>query len=162
MTSSRRVVLLAAAVGTVTGAGVSAFEWATRDQLFHRVARAPLAVQVVAPALALIAAALALRFLAHGATPATADEYVHNFHAPEPLDLRPVVGRLVASIATLGLGGAMGYEGPSIYLGAGLGAAAQRRFARWFAAEDAKVLLVAGAAAGVAAIFKAPATGMVF
>src|SRR5206468_5742813 len=33
---------------------------------------------------------------------------------------------------------------------------------RFFSRDDAKVLLVAGAAAGVAAIFKAPATGVVF
>jgi CIC family chloride channel protein len=38
----------------------------------------------------------------------------------------------------------------------------QNRFTRHFSADDAKVLLVAGAAAGVAAIFKAPATGLVF
>ena len=38
----------------------------------------------------------------------------------------------------------------------------QRRFARFFSREDAKLLLVAGAAAGVAAIFKAPATGALF
>src|SRR5581483_11431250 len=33
---------------------------------------------------------------------------------------------------------------------------------RFFSRDDAKALLVAGAAAGVAAIFKAPATGVVF
>ena len=56
----------------------------------------------------------------------------------------------------------MGYEGPSIYLGAAVGSVLQRRFSRLFSRDDAKVLLVAGAAAGVAAIFKAPLTGMVF
>jgi H+/Cl- antiporter ClcA len=56
----------------------------------------------------------------------------------------------------------MGYEGPSIYLGAALGSALQSRFSRHFSRDDAKVLLVAGAAAGVSAIFKAPATGLVF
>src|SRR5204863_3380273 len=101
--------------------------------------------------------------LAHGATPATADEYIRNFHeAGTRLDPRPVPGRMVASVATLGLGGAMGYEGPSIYLGAAIGSGLQRRFSRYFSREDAKVLLVAGAAAGVAAIFKAPVTGLVF
>jgi CIC family chloride channel protein len=43
-----------------------------------------------------------------------------------------------------------------------VGAAAQRRFARHFAPEEMKILLVAGAAAGLSAIFKAPATGAVF
>jgi CIC family chloride channel protein len=111
----------------------------------------------------LILAALALRFVAGGATPTTADEYIRNFHEPGTrLPLRPVPGRLLASIATLGLGGALGYEGPSIYLGAAVGSSLQRRFSRHFSRDDAKVLLVAGAAAGVSAIFKAPATGLVF
>src|SRR5207253_10424847 len=46
--------------------------------------------------------------------------------------------------------------------GAAIGSAIQRRASRFFSRDDAKVLLVAGAAAGVAAIFKAPATGAVF
>ena len=56
----------------------------------------------------------------------------------------------------------MGLEGPSLYLGASVGAGLQARFHRWFRSIDHRVLMVAGAAAGVAAIFKAPATGAVF
>src|SRR3546814_9807665 len=69
---------------------------------------------------------------------------------------------MLASIATRGAGGPMGYEGPSIYAGAATGSLLHRRLSRWFSVEDTKVLLVAGAAAGVAAIFKAPVTGIVF
>ena len=160
---TRLVVLFAALTGGVTGLGVAGFEAVTRDGLFDHLQRAPLAVEVLAPLAGLVLAALALRLLAGGASPATADEYIKNFHeAGARLDPRPLPGRIVASVATLGLGGAMGYEGPSIYLGAAVGSALQRRFSRFFSREDAKVLLVAGAAAGVAAIFKAPATGLVF
>ncbi|MDP9073854.1 MAG: chloride channel protein, partial [Actinomycetota bacterium] len=160
---TRLVVLFAALTGAATGLGVAGFESVARAGLFDRLRRAPLAAQVVAPMVGLALAALALRFVAAGATPSTADEYIKNFHAPGTrLKLRAVPGRLMASVATLGLGGAMGYEGPSIYLGAAVGSALQRRFSRLFSREDAKVLLVAGAAAGVAAIFKAPATGLVF
>src|SRR5205085_8089908 len=105
----------------------------------------------------------ALRYVAAGASPSTADEYIRNFHDPENrLDRRPVIGRLLAGVATLGFGGAMGFEGPSIYLGAAIGSTLQRRLSRFFSRDDAKILLVAGAAAGVSAIFKAPATGAVF
>jgi CIC family chloride channel protein len=118
---------------------------------------------VVAPLIGLLAGAAALRWLAGGASPSTADEYVKNFHEPgRRLDVRPLPGRIAASIATLGLGGALGYEGPSIYMGAAIGSVLQARFSRMFSRGDAKVLLVAGAAAGVAAIFRAPATGLVF
>lgn len=160
---SRQVVLFAALTGVLTGLGVAGFESLTRRGLFDHVLRAPLAFQVFAPLIGLALGGLALRFVGRGASPATADEYIKNFHEQDTrLKLRPVPGRLLASIATLGFGGAMGYEGPAVYLGAAVGSRLQRRFSRLFSREDAKVLLVAGAAAGVAAIFKAPATGLVF
>jgi CIC family chloride channel protein len=154
---------LAAVTGAAIGGAVAGFEWVTRQQLFDRLHRASEGVQVVAPLGALVLAALILRYLGRGTSPATADEYIRNFHqGAAPLDTRPVAARLLASVATLGLGGALGYEGPSIYLGAAVGARLQARLARFFSTGDANVLLVAGAAAGVAAIFKAPATGLVF
>jgi CIC family chloride channel protein len=160
---TRQVVLFAAVTGALTGLGVAGFEWVTRDGLFDHLLEAPLAMQIAAPFVALVLAAILLRFVARGATPATSDEYIRNFHETDVrLNLRLVPGRLAASMATLGLGGALGYEGPSMYMGAALGSALQRRFSRFFSREDAKVLLVAGAAAGVSAIFKAPATGLVF
>jgi CIC family chloride channel protein len=160
---TRQVVVFAACTGAATGLGVAGFEAVTRSGLFDHLRRAPLVVQLVAPLVGLALAALALRYVADGASPSTADEYIKNFHdAGVRLNLRAVPGRLLASIATLGLGGAMGYEGPSLYLGAAIGSALQRRFSRHFSREDAKVLLVAGAAAGVSAIFKAPVTGLVF
>jgi CIC family chloride channel protein len=70
--------------------------------------------------------------------------------------------RVIAAVATLGSGGAMGLEGPSIYLGATLGSVMQRRFRRLLVGAEPNLLLVAGAAAGIAAIFKAPATGAIF
>jgi len=160
---ARTVVVLAAATGLATGLAVRVFDWLTRERLFASLARQDHWIQVVAPTLGLVMAAGALRWLGDGATAATADEYVANFHQQDRLlDQRPVVGRVAASVVTLGLGGAMGYEGPSIYLGAAIGSLLQRRVGRLLSAADAKVLLVSGAAAGVAAIFKAPATGLVF
>lgn len=160
---SHRDFVLAAITGVVVGLGVAAFEWVTRQQLYDHLTEAPLAVQAIGPLLGLAVAALALRFLAAGASPATADEYIKNFHEPRKLlDLRPVVGRIVAGVATLGSGGALGFEGPSLYLGAAVGSGLQRRWGRRFSPIDTKVLMVAGAAAGVAAIFKTPATGAIF
>jgi CIC family chloride channel protein len=160
---TRQVIVFAAITGAITGLFVAAFEGIVRPLLFDHLREAPLAIEVVAPLVGLMLAALSLRYLAHGALPATSDEYIKNFHeAGVRMDLRPVPGRMAAAVATLGLGGAMGYEGPSIYLGAAIGTRLQQRFSRYFSREDAKVLLVCGAAAGVSAIFKAPATGLVF
>src|SRR5437764_7923995 len=158
-----QVLLLAGLTGVLTGMAVAGFEWVTRDELFEGLREQPIGVQVAGPLVGLLLAAAIVRWIARTSSPSTADEYIHNFHEPgRRLDLRPLPGRILASIATLGFGGALGYEGPSIYLGAGIGSALQARFSRLFSRSDVKLLLVAGAAAGVAAIFKAPATGLVF
>jgi CIC family chloride channel protein len=160
---SRQVLVLSVVTGALTGAAVALFDWVVSGVLFAWVLRQSDWFKAVAPLIGLILAWASLRWLARGATPATSDAYIRNFHDRDRrLDERPVLGRVVASIATLGLGGAMGYEGPSIYIGAAIGSAIQRRLSRFFSRDDAKLLLVAGAAAGVAAIFKAPATGAVF
>jgi len=155
-------IALGALTGGLTGLAVTGFEQLTRRALFEHLHDLPRAAQAAAPLVGLLAAAAVLRWAGGGASPSTADEYIHNFHAPGPLDPRPAPARVLASVATLGLGGALGYEGPSLYMGAVIGSALHVRFRRWLTGEDPKLLLVAGAAAGVAAIFKAPLTGVVF
>ncbi|HEY1279495.1 MAG TPA: chloride channel protein [Acidimicrobiales bacterium] len=160
---SAQVVLAAAVVGAVTGLGVAGIERAVVDGGLAAVRAAPWWVMAAAPCLGLVVAAVLLRKVGDGVSPATSDEYLRAFHDPSVrLTWRALVARISASVATLGLGGAMGLEGPSLYLGATLGAKAQRRLPRVFQRADHRVLMTAGAAAGVAAIFKAPATGAIF
>jgi len=159
----RRSFVFAIVVGLATGLAVAGFERIVVDVLFDRVLRAPLWVQAISVPIGLAIAAVVLRVVAHDSSTATADEYIKNFHViDDPLDVRPAPARLTASAATLGSGAAMGLEGPSIYMGAAIGAWVQRRFLRHHPLVDPKTLLVCGAAAGVAAIFRAPATGLVF
>jgi CIC family chloride channel protein len=160
---SHQVVTLAAITGAITGLLVAGFDRLVVDVSFDRLLRlAPWAIAVV-PGLGLLVAFAARRFIGGGASASTADEYLHAFHDDTyQLRWRPFVGRLVAAVATLGAGAPMGLEGPSLYAGATIGSNLQRRLPRWFKGTDHRVLLVAGAAAGVAAIFKAPATGAVF
>lgn len=156
-------LLLAGIVGVLTGGAVALFEWVVLDQGYERLADAPIGWQAALPVVGLALAALSLRFLGRGASAATSDEYIQNFHRlGRRLDLRPVWSRIVAGATTLASGGALGFEGPSLYMGAAIGSGVQRRFAAKAKGEDAKLLMVAGAAAGVAAIFKAPATGAIF
>ncbi len=160
---SQQVLLIAAATGAVTGLAVAAFERVTSGAVLATVLALPLAVQAAVPAVGLVLAWACLRLIGGGASPATSDEYIRAFHGPGTrLPLRPAPGRLLAAVATLGSGVPLGYEGPSLYMGATLGSGVQRRLARFFAPDGSKVLMVAGAAAGVAAIFKAPVTGLVF
>jgi chloride channel protein, CIC family len=158
----QRTLVVAGAVGVVTGLSVTLFEWVTARLIFDHVLQLPRWGILVVPGAGLLIAWIALHFVAHD-TPSTSDEFIRNYHESQtPLPLRPVFGRLLAGVATLGSGGAMGYEGPSIYLGAAVGSLAARLTRRGSGEDPLKVLMVAGAAAGVAAIFKTPATGVLF
>ena len=160
---SREVVLLAAITGAVTGLFVRFFEYVVSEILLETILSGPWWLGMVTPGLGLVLSAVLLRTLGAGATPATSDEYLRAFHDPEyPLRPRAFAGRIAAAITTLGSGGAMGLEGPSMYAGSAFGAMIQRRLPASFRGADHRTLLVAGAAAGVAAIFKAPATGAIF
>ncbi len=71
-----------------------------------------------------------------------------------------VYSSIVSSSLTIGFGGSVGAESPIVLTGAAIGS----NVARFFRA-DARVttlMLGCGAAAGIAAIFKAPLAGMVF
>src|SRR3954467_2553952 len=72
---TRHVWVLAVLTGAATGLGVACFDRAVREQMFDHLLDAPLWVQAVGPVAGLVVAALALRYLSAGASPATADEY---------------------------------------------------------------------------------------
>lgn len=158
-----RMVIASSITGVIVGAVVAAFERVTvevfLDELLHR----PLWQQAMAPGIGLAIAIGLLRLVDRDLTPSTSDEYVRAFHARHAsLPLRHVPTKLAASAATIGFGGAMGLEGASIYAGSTIGFNLQHRFRHLFRREESRVLLTAGAAAGVAAIFGAPATGVIF
>ncbi len=158
-----RVLVLSAATGAITSLGVVAFKEITENVALEHVLELPDPLLVVAPAVGLVLAWALLRFLGRRATPGISDEYLRAYHGrPCRTDGRAFGSRVAASVATLGSGGAMGFEGPAIFIGASVGRRIQEQFHRFFREQDRHVLLVAGAAAGVAAIFKAPATGAIF
>lgn len=160
---SHQVVTLAACAGAATGLFVAGFDRLIVEVALHHVLRLRPWPIAIFPGLGLLVALLLRRSIDPGAGPGTADEYLHAFHDPHhELRWRPFIARILAAVATLGAGAPMGLEGPSLYSGATIGDRLQRRFPRTFRGSDRRVLMVAGAAAGVAAIFKAPATGAVF
>jgi CIC family chloride channel protein len=160
---SRELLLLAALTGAITGAAVALFDRAVVNGLLDHILRLSPWLLAFAPLCGLALAAASLRWLGRQASPSSADLYLQAFHnSSKPIVLRELPARMLAAITTLGFGGAMGLEGPSLYLGSSVGVLLQRRLRRLSRRLDRRVLLVAGAAAGVAAIFKAPATGAVF
>ena len=159
---SQQVVTLAAVTGVITGLFVGGFDRLVVDVAFDHVLLLSPWLLAFVPGFGLLGAML-IRKLAGGISPSTADEYLHAFHDPKhDLGWRVLIVRSLAAVVTLGTGSPMGLEGPSLYAGATVGTRLQQRFPRVFRDADRRVLLAAGAAAGVAAIFKAPATGAVF
>lgn len=76
------------------------------------------------------------------------------------LGFRESLGRTLASVLTIGLGGSAGMEGPSLLLGGGIASSLHRLLRP--RGEEERVYVLAGAAAGLSAIFRAPLTGILF
>jgi len=158
-----RIVAASALLGAIIGVLVAAFDYLVIEVMLEELLEQDLWVKAVSPFLGLVAAALILRSVKGGTTPSTSDEYVRAYHERTPdLPMRHLPAKLLAGAATIGAGGAVGLEGPSIYAGATIGQQMQNSLSKYFRRDEAKILLTAGAAAGVAAIFKTPATGVMF
>jgi CIC family chloride channel protein len=157
--------LLAASVvlGAVIGVLVAIVEYLAIEVILHQVLHLPLWAQVISPVIGLSIGLVLLRTVGRGCSSATSEEYITQFHSRTPsFKARDVPARISAGVATIGLGGAVGLEGPSIYLGSAVGHFVHRPLERVLGRGSAQQLLTAGAAAGVAAVFQAPATGVVF
>jgi CIC family chloride channel protein len=83
------------------------------------------------------------------------DAMIHSFHH-EDSDIRPrVIGvKALASIFTLGTGGSGGREGPTMQIGGALGSLVGRLLK--VTPRERRVLMVAGVAAGISAVFRTP------
>ncbi len=157
------VLALAVVTGFLVALLIAGFETLADSIVLEHVKDLARWQIVIAPGIGLILAHLILRYLGGKTTPATSDEFVRAFHEKNPrLSIRELPAKLLAGVATIGSGGALGLEGPSIYAGSVTGLAVRDRFQNWLRREDVRILLTAGAAAGVAAVFKAPATGVLF
>ncbi|MGH9615638.1 MAG: chloride channel protein, partial [Acidobacteriaceae bacterium] len=79
------------------------------------------------------------------------------------IDVRSFFPKIIAAITTVGFGGSAALEGPSIYGGGAIGSWLWTKL-RWIKLEprDRRIMLISGAAAGMAAVFRAPMTGLVF
>jgi CIC family chloride channel protein len=118
-----------------------------------------LAVTAVAM-LAWVAAWLVRRFAPHagGSGIPHVEAVVNGELPPAPLRLLPI--KFVGGWLAIGSGLALGREGPSVQMGASIGALMGKVFRT--RKEDTTALLAAGAGAGLATAFNAPVAGAVF
>lgn len=81
-------------------------------------------------------------------------------YVPVPLNLRVALVKLVSTTLALGAGLSLGRQGPTVQIGAALAA----QLSRWVptSPQYRQQLIAAGAAAGLAAGFNAPISGLLF
>jgi CIC family chloride channel protein len=83
------------------------------------------------------------------------DAMIDSFHQRGGVIRRRVAGvKLLASLFTLGTGGAGGREGPTMQIGGSLGSWVGRVLN--VSTSERRILMVAGVAAGIAAVFRTP------
>ncbi len=173
------ILVLCAIVGVVAGLGALLFRWAldVATQLllvgvggytpattigegggslasdFSRPWAIPLTVALGGLIAGVLVHVLAPEAAGHGT-----DAAIHAIHHdPKGIRARVAGVKLVASAITIGSGGSAGREGPTAQISAG----AASTMARWLRLphDRAQLLVIAGMAAGIGAIFKAPLGG---
>jgi CIC family chloride channel protein len=83
------------------------------------------------------------------------DAMINAFHKQEGVIRTRVAGvKALASLLTLGTGGAGGREGPTMQIGGALGSWVGRLLA--VSTAERRILMVAGVAAGISAVFRTP------
>ena len=180
--STGHVVVYSVLVGIVAGLGAAGFFWVlTRfkdlalgftegyyppgagSELAAHPSQLPLywwAVLLV-PTLGGLACGVLVYSLAPEAEGHGTDAMVRAFHSlGGKIRGRVPIVKTIASILTIGTGGSAGREGPIAQIGAGFGSflATRMKLSDW----DRRMLILAGAAGGVGAIFRAPLGGALF
>ena len=94
----------------------------------------------------------------------SSEEIIRSYHDRHgAIDMKPYWWKLLAAVTTVGSGGSAALEGPSIYGGGGIGSWLWTRLERFgLKPRDRRLMLISGAGAGMAAVFRAPLTGIVF
>lgn len=164
--TARYVFVVAAPLGILVGLAIAAYDYVVNELLWssltHRLSPQLLCFTPVI-ALTLTGAILSLFRVKSSSM---ADEVVRAYHRPDQtIDYRAALPKLTASVATMGFGGSAGMEGASKWLGATITSWIQNRLNRYRSLKlfhgKAETTLLVGAAAGIAAIFRAPLTGAI-
>lgn len=127
------------------GAGVLSFHWGV----------------LLLPAAGGLVSGVAVRLLCPGAIGHGTELLTRAFHRDlGRLPLRAPLVKGVAAVGVISCGGSAGPEGPIAALGASIGSTVGRLFA--LTPRERRILLVAGCAAGIGAIFRCPLGGALF
>jgi chloride channel protein, CIC family len=163
---ARHVFLVAAPIGVIVGAAVAAYDYVVNALLWGHFTHwlSPLQLAFL-PIAGMILTGLILT-LFRVPSSSMADEVVLAYHRPEAgIALRTAIPKLAASVTTMGFGASAGMEGASKWLGGTISLFIQRQLNRSSRLKPfhgrAETTMLAGAAAGIGAIFRAPLTGAI-
>lgn len=107
------------------------------------------------PAIGALLAGITSHFVARETAGGGGDAFIRAFHDQAGVVRRRAVpAKVVASVLTLGSGGSAGREGPTMQIGAAVGSVVARMLG--VTVRERRLLLVAGTAGGLAAIFRTP------
>jgi CIC family chloride channel protein len=162
----KKWVILSTALGLLTGIVVAIFDFITNLTLWAHSSSAFSTNPLLIIPSVLVALLLSGFLLSKSSSPLNSgtEEIVEAYNDPDSrIDSRSFPQKMLAAVITIGLGGSAGQEGPSVYAGGVVGAWVWARLGRVGLTEDDKrTLILAGAAAGIGAVFKAPLTGIIF
>lgn len=161
-----RVLLLSLLIGVITGLLVSLLESLVYQLLFLTLYNTYFKNGITVIFIPMIGVLLTRMILIYGKTDGIGgtEEVVKSYHEFRGrLPLSKTAYKIPAYIATLGFGGSAGLEGASTYLGGMVSSIAELIMGKLnIPFEDQRTLLLAGAGAGLSAMFKAPLTGTIF
>ncbi|MGH9475671.1 MAG: chloride channel protein [Terriglobales bacterium] len=162
-------IYIAPVLGVATGLLITLIAKTILSWLWPPVLAAYLAHPIwIVPGLALgfLIAGLLMQYLTPDPNDHSTEEIIRSFFERQSeIKMKPFVPKLLAAVATVGMGGSAALEGPSIYGGGALGSwfwARLRRMGMKLEPRDRRILLISGAAAGMSAVFRAPFTGVIF
>ncbi len=160
-------LLIAPIIGLTTGLAVTCIATVILRELWPPILNYFLShIWAIIPVLTVSFAitGLIMQFLTPDPDEHSTEEIIRSYHEHQGnIQIRSFFPKLLAAITTVGFGGSAALEGPSIYGGGAIGSwlwAKLRRFG--LEPRDRRIMLISGAAAGMAAVFRAPMTGLVF
>lgn len=163
---ARHVFLVAAPVGAIVGVAIAGYDYVVNALLWEHFTRWMPPMWLAALPVAGMTLTGLILALFRVPSSSMADEVVLAYHKPDrgiPFDT--ALPKLAASVATMGFGASAGMEGASKWLGGTISSFVQERLNRYgrmrFLHGKVETTMLAGAAAGISAIFRAPLTGAI-
>jgi CIC family chloride channel protein len=160
-------LIVAPIIGIATGLFIAGVATLILDTIWVRLLPYYLAHHwaiVVGLLIGFLLTGIIMQYATHDPDEHSTEEIIRSYHEHQgDIDIGPFWWKILAAVTTVGSGGSAALEGPSIYGGGAIGSWLWSKLRRFgLDRRDRRIMLISGAAAGMAAVFRAPLTGLVF